>query len=383
MARPPMDLETYGKITRFTLKGVPSARANYRDSDGRTRRMVRTGSTEAEAERKLKKALRDRLSPSDSEISGMSRVQVVLDEWWEEWLAAKERPIGTERRYKGVLDLHVAPALGNLTIAEANVTRLDRFLKRVHEQAGYSTASIAKVVLSGAFGLATRHGAVRANPIASVAAVPKPKLEVKSFDLASVRIIRAQLREWDSGKDKSGRRRVSDLADPVDMMLATGCRIGEVLAIHWEDIDFTVSPPRVDIRGTVIRTKAKKIDIQAHPKSDHSKRGLLLPEFAETMLMRRRLDSLTKLVFPSSTGTIRHPNNFRVQWHAALGDTPFSDDVPKTLRSSVATMIAMEVGADAAKEQLGHSSVTVSEKSYIAKTKTARDVTETLEQFGS
>lgn len=58
-------------------------------------------------------------------------------------------------------------------------------------------------------------------------------------------------------------------------------------------------------------------------------------------------------MFPSSSGTIRHPNKFRVQWHTALGETPFSYDVPKTLRSSVATMIAMEEGADAAKEQMG------------------------------
>lgn len=383
MGRPPMDVETFGKVVRFTLRGVPAARTNYRDSDGQTRRMVRTGSTPAEAERTLKKALRDRLAPADSEITGSSRVQVILDEWWQEWLAAKERPIGTERRYKGVLDKHIAPALGQLTIAEASVTRLDRFIKRVTNETGYATSSIARVILSGAFGLATRHGAVRANPVVSVAAVPKPKRVIKAFNLPQVRIIRTQLREWDAGTDKSGRRRVSDLADPVDMLLATGCRIGEVLAIHWTDIDFTVTPAVVDIRGTVIRTRDGKTDIQNHPKSDHSKRGLQLPPFAVNMLMRRRLDSITDLVFPSSSGTIRHPNNFRVQWHNALGETPFSDDVPKTLRSSVATMIALEDGADAAKEQMGHGSVTVAENSYIAKRAIARDVTKTLEQFGS
>lgn len=69
MARPPLPLETYGKISETERNGKPAAITYYRDSDGVTRRMLRTGKTYPAAKRALVEALRDRLAPAGDVIT--------------------------------------------------------------------------------------------------------------------------------------------------------------------------------------------------------------------------------------------------------------------------------------------------------------------------
>lgn len=57
MARPPLGLGTYGEINIAAVNGRHRARARYRDSDGRTRVVERSGPSAAAATRDLKGAL--------------------------------------------------------------------------------------------------------------------------------------------------------------------------------------------------------------------------------------------------------------------------------------------------------------------------------------
>jgi integrase len=50
--------------------------------------------------------------------------------------------------------------------------------------------------------------------------------------------VRSAIRQWQQPTPgKPGPRHTGDLADIVDLMLATGARIGEILAVRWEDAD--------------------------------------------------------------------------------------------------------------------------------------------------
>ena len=63
MGRPPLPVGTFGQIhfLRLSERRV-AARAWFRDLDGRRRLVTRTGHTRAQAERRLREALRDRAS---------------------------------------------------------------------------------------------------------------------------------------------------------------------------------------------------------------------------------------------------------------------------------------------------------------------------------
>ena len=56
--------------------------------------------------------------------------------------------------------------------------------------------------------------------------------------------VRSAVDAWMT-KKRSGPKPNQDMPDIVDLLLATGCRIGEVLALRWTDIDLTATPPTV------------------------------------------------------------------------------------------------------------------------------------------
>lgn len=382
MARPPLPIQTHGEIKATQLsKGRWEARARYRDFDGTTRHIRRTAPTSTAAKNAVKEAIRDLLrAGGDDELTGDSRVSELADIWWEEYKASKNIPAGTLNRYRGVLEKHIKGGLGDRRLQECTVSALDKFVKAKTRNVGYSTASIAVVLLRGMFDLAARHDAIDRNPVLSVAAVPKPDSAPTAFTLKDIGELRAILRAWDAGKDKRGMPRVSDLADPVDMFLATGARPGEIFAIEWEQIDFTSTPARVILSSTMAKDEKGRWRIQPHRKN-HQVISVPLPRFAHQMLTRRRVDSLSTLVFPSSTLSPRIPDNFRAQWHAALEGTRFEGRLPKEFRSTVATLLRDHAGIEAAQHQLNHASLLTTEQRYAVPLTVLPDHTSVLEQF--
>ncbi|MCU1408515.1 MAG: site-specific integrase [Microbacteriaceae bacterium] len=383
MARPPLVIGTWGKIKRANISpGAAIAYARFRDYDGVTRQVERRGTSQAAAERELLRALRDRTRLPIEELTPETRMNVLADAWLVEF-AELDRSDGTRVTYGRGL-AHIRKALGGLQIREATVPAVDRFLKAVAKSSGPSMAAICRVVLQAMLGLAVRQGAISANPVRDAAVITIPKREVKTFGVDAVINLRAELRAWDSGRDGGGRQRTSDLADVVDMILATGVRTGEVLAIGWTHVDLRGEPCRVDIAGTVVHVKSEGMHVQPHPKSETSKRGLQLPPFAVEMLMQRMVSSQSEMVFPSSTGTLRSPNNFRRQWRDFRGAHNYESWVtPKTFRKAVATLVAAEAGVEAASEQLGHASTAITSKHYVEQTHRGPDVRDILQRFGA
>lgn len=370
MARPRLPLETSGEIHVTETKTGFRARTRYRDTDGVVRQLERTGTSKTAAKNALKAAMRDRIAPvGDIDLSTPVKTLTAL--WWDEWEAAKPRSAGTVRRYKSVRDNHLLAPIGNLTLGECDTPRLDRHVKGVTATAGYASARILVVLLTGIFDYAARHSG-RSNPMASVAPVPTPEQERRqAYDRKQVATLRARLRHWDNGKDKRGMQRTTDLADVADFLLGTGCRPGEPFALDWTDIDLEAGT--VTICKTMAKDLTGKWLVQPFTKTRDVK-VLRLPKFTLSMLTRRRVDAKSEIVFPSSSGTRRIPDNFRVQWHAALKGTELDGRLPKEFRSTVATWIRDEQGIEAAQHQLGHSTVTTTERSYADPVKHGPDM---------
>lgn len=382
MARPPLPIQTHGDISTKQLgPGRWEAKTRYRDFDGTTRQIRRTGRTATSAKNAVKEAVRDRLGINgDGEIGPDTRVRDLADVWWKEYRASKPIPAGTINRYRSVLENHIKQGIGDRRIRECTVSSLDKFLKVKTREIGYSSADIASVLLRGMFGLAARHDAIDANPMLSVAAVPKPKSTPTAFTLEDVAELRKILRAWDQGTDKRGMPRVSDLADPVDMLLGTGARPGEIFAIEWDLIDLTSTPARVALTSTMAKDENGRWFLQRDRKN-HRNISVPLPKFVTQMLIRRRIDAVSSLVFPSSTLTKRIPDNFRTQWHRALEGTRFEGRLPKEFRSTVATLLRDEVGIEAAQHQLNHAHLATTEDNYAVPMTFLPDHTSVLEQF--
>lgn len=386
MPRPPLPIGSWGKISRDQPSpGVHRAMCRFRDFDGVTRKVEARSTTGAKAERELIAKLQDRAAPAGQDIHPGMRVSALVPIWWTEF-EDKDRAINTRRRYRETLDLHILPGLGSLRIRECTVSALDRFLKALRASRGDGAAKVAKSVLSGVLALAVRHGALESNPLRDVAPVPTRRSTVRALTVTEVVALRAGLAAWQAEEQPNRRhRRPTDLLDVVDLMLATGCRISEALALRWSDVNLG-DTPTVTIAGAVIVDPERGVVLQDHPKSSGSRQTYRLPQFAVNMLLRRQVEQLEgnsyDVVFPSSTGTLRDPSNFRKQWRTARQALGFEWVTPHTFRKSVGTILANTQGLAAASRQLGHSNEQITAKHYVQRLAEAPDMSQVLEAFG-
>jgi len=115
-----------------------------------------------------------------------------------------------------------------------------------------------------------------------------------------------------------------------------------------------------------------------------SSRTLILPDHVARLLDERRQRSITSQagdpVFSSRNGTWLYPQNLRTRLRAAIPPS-LAGTTPHTLRRTVASRIAHEVGLDAARDQLGHSAAGVTWQSYVAQRQTAPDVRSVLDDL--
>ncbi|MEX5259575.1 tyrosine-type recombinase/integrase [Kocuria sp. CPCC 205263] len=366
MPRPPLPIGAYGRISLTpTPGGAYVAKARFRDYDGRTRLVERTAGSKAKAEKALKEAFIDRATPSNEDITGDTRIHALAAAWWVGFLE-KDRAPATVRRYKEVLDSYVLPKLGGVRIREASVGLLDNALRSVRDKHGAPTAKLCQTVLRQMFALAARRNAVPMNPMRDVEPVHVEHKAVQALTVPQVQDLRSKL---------SG-----DVLDVLDVLLATGGRIGEVLAIRWEDVELNGTKSRVSITGTVVRSD-KGLIRQDRPKSAGSMHRLFLPEFGADVFRRRA--EVCEFVFPNNAGKLWEPTNFRKIWREATKDAGYGHVNPHLIRATVGTLLARAEGVPAASAQLGHSSETITVRHYVEKLADAPDASDALEVFGA
>jgi integrase len=167
-------------------------------------------------------------------------------------------------------------------------------------------------------------------------------------------------------------------------MLATGARIGEILALRWVDVALDADRPNLTINGTIKTEPGKGTYRKASPKSDSSLRTIVLPEFALAVLRRRQAaagENPNDAVFPTRNGTWQQVNNVERRWRQIRKDTGLEWVTPHTFRKTVATLISERVDAETASQQLGHSSPAITREFYISKPAIAADVAHVLEEL--
>jgi len=173
-------------------------------------------------------------------------------------------------------------------------------------------------------------------------------------------------------------------ADIIDLMLATGARIGEILAVRWTDVELDATRPSLTINGTIKTEPGKGTYRKPSPKSDASVRTVVLPDFAVAVLRRRHgatRENPQDAVFPTRNGTWQQVNNVERRWRQIRQDTGLDWVTPHTFRKTVATLISERVDAETASQQLGHSSPTITREFYISKPAIAADVSHVLEEL--
>jgi integrase len=379
VARQPNPVGSFGKITRAKRKdGAWTARTYVRDLDGERRLVTRHGTSGAAAERELRVALAGRFAGPDARAESSVRIRDLAERWItdvQHAAEAGERSPNTARLYRHYLDRHILPAIGALQVREATVPRLDTFISTVSANSGAAAAKACRSALSGILGLAVRQGAIPSNPVRDVGPIRGTRSRVKARSL-TVEECGSWLAQLEA--DRAAVRR--DLPDLTRWLLATGVRIGEAIAVSWDNID--LDHRVVEIDHKIMRVKGQGLLRVRQTKSMAGHRTLPLPHFAMRMLARRQVVSGgAGPLFPDSRGGWRDPSNVSRELREARGSGQFSWVTSHVFRKTCATLLdESELSARQIADQLGHAKVSMTQDNYLGRRLTNRRTAQALDR---
>lgn len=367
--RPRTAIGTYGTVNVRKLGRCYLAETRYRDVDGRLRRVTARCASRTGAVASLKERLARRPGhPVGSLLSPASGFGELADLWLID-LEGRDISEGTKVEYRNVLRLHVRPAMEHYTLGEITTGRVEWFLK-AERAVSYSRARMSRTILNQLFRYALRQDAIGRNPVEGTSPLAKPKGKPQALSLEQIATIRKAAAAWRTGEGVLGPRPDGQVRDLIEVLLGTGLRPGEALALRLCDIEDGPRGMSIRVTGTVIQRKGQPIIRQPYPKTPTSNRGVPVPEFAAAVLRSRvagRDRRSTETVFVSKQGGPLRPCNVRRTFRDFLKDARLSDSgiSLRWYRRTAATVIARGIGADAAASLLGHASTAITQGHYI------------------
>ncbi len=377
--RPRLPIGTFGDIAVSSLGGGRfRAVTRFRDWDGQTRRVTVTAASRNAARSALKVELASRMRVGDStDLTADSPFTMLAEAWLEDLMLDPDRAPSTKEVYASELRGLVLPTFKEFTIREVTVARIERFLK-VQRAVSYTKAKHSRTMLSMVLGFAARRELIPRNPIKEVSRMKAPKRTPKALTPEQIAAIREAARHYRTSAETMGPKSDGLVRDLIEVMLGTATRIGEVLALRKRDVDMTADPPQVHINGTVIVRTGVGVLRQDHPKTHESNRVVAVPAFAAEVI-RHRLTIIggegdESLLFATRTGTPLTPNNIRRTFRkilevAGLKDLKIS---PHAFRRTGATLLAKELGMQAAADMLGHTSTSTTKAHYAEPDRTVK-----------
>ena len=151
-------------------------------------------------------------------------------------------------------------------------------------------------------------------------------------------------------------------------MLATGVRIGEALAVGWDEVD--LHEGSVSVEWILTRVTGVGLVRVPRTKGATNERRLPLPPFGVAMLRRRHAARAPGVlpIFPDSGGGWRDPSNTSRSLREARGTEGFDWVTSHVFRKTCATILD-ETGLTARNvaDQLGHSKVSMTQVVYMGR----------------
>jgi len=323
-----------------------------RDARGRRRYHNKTvHGTKKDAQRYLTKAQRDNdlgqfVEPSDRPLG------TFLQEWLAGAAAARVTA-KTAADYASLLRLHVTPVLGDRKLSQLGSADIQKLYTGMLEQKlSARTIRYTHAVLNSALKQAVKWGLLSRNPAEAVDLPRKDQREMKvlSPEQAGAFLTAAKDDRWHA---------------LWHLLLVTGMRPGEALALRWSDLD----GQKVRIQRNLVRHADGRWELK-EPKTKRGRRTVSIPPATATLLQQHRHAQLTKrlkagpgyvdqeFVFAAANGS---PLDWRIlvqrHFNRVLKSAGLPRIRPYDLRHTTATLLLADgENVKVVSERLGHAS---------------------------
>ncbi len=283
-------------------------------------------------------------------------------EWSESYLLYYVQPTSKSRTYEQyayLIQKHILPYIGEKELCDITALELQRVISQLLRAGNLisgkglasSTVNTIVTVLRGSFREARAAGEIAVDPSTELRRPSVRQKQIESFsDEEQKRIEYTALR---SKPKMLG----------VILCLYTGMRIGELLALEWDDIDFYKN--LINIRKTCRDGKHGEGRITDTPKTVKSRRSIPLSEPMLKMLYYAKQRSVSRYVI-SEKGAPVSIRSYQRSFQLLLKRANVPHKGFHALRHTFATRAA-ECGMDAKTiaEVLGHKNPTVTLNLYV------------------
>ncbi|MBO8169302.1 MAG: site-specific integrase [Thermoanaerobacteraceae bacterium] len=331
---------------------------------GKPKRKSFYGKTRAEVKEKMQEYMEQMNLGIDQETAK----SVTFGEWLADWLELYKKPklrLSTLENYYMYARLHIYPALGEIPLTELNSDHIQALYNKLRD-AGKAPATIHKIhqIIHSCLEKAVEKRLLVWNPSKaterpSVKHQEAPTMNEEEMD-RFLKVINEESDKWKAA---------------FLTLLGTGLRIGELLALEWDDIDFKTG--YIKVTKTLSRTQSQGLVIN-EPKTEKSKAPVPVPEIAlkalkqhrktqkEIIMLRRDEYKNENLVFGTDVGTYMYPRNFQRKYYKLREKAGVSKEVNlHGLRHTFATRL-LEQGESlkVVQELLRHSDIKTTANIY-------------------
>lgn len=333
----------------------------YTDDKGVGRRTTVYGKTATEAREKATE-VRDRLRAHLPAKDRKDTLATFTSGWVESTLAASDRKPATKEMYSALARKHIIGAtIGATSLDRLKPSHVEGWKVQLQKRGlSESTVRSAYTVLRAVLDTAVRDEAIARNPAAAIA---RPKVTQKEAQHLTAAQVQKLLIEAETSR----------YGPLLELLVNTGLRRGEALALRWSDVD--LERRLLHVRGTLSRVDGDLVVTDV--KTDRSRRALHISPATERVLAAVRKRQATErlkagsawtrtgYVFTTETGEPCDPRNALRALKVAAARAGLRGVGLHTLRHSAATvMLEKGVPLKVVSEILGHGSVAITGDVY-------------------
>ena len=296
-----------------------------------------------------------------------------LAEWYYSQVAVHKLKPATYSNNRTLMDLYVLPYIGNMKLKEINTARIDALFNELHrdgrKRETYRLRDVATLEygtrrpLSPIFSTAVKKELLLKNPVTNATTPAGEEKERLYLDAEQCKELMTFLDEFSNPQ----------LPRVIKTLMYTGMRVGELTALHWDEVD-------LDRAMITVKYNLYRLDGEyrlSTPKTKSSARVIALPPQLVEILREQKVwqDERRKAVgsrwlergavFTGSYGEYMAKSYINLQFKQLLKKHNFPDIHIHDLRHANASLlINMGVPVKVISEHLGHSDTRTTETIY-------------------
>ncbi len=348
---------------------------NGYNENGKPKMITVYGKTEAEAKRKLKEKIK--LINSNGLILQNNTIKnITVEEYCSNWLKnvkVNELKPSSYDRKETTLSKQIYPLIGMLQLSQLSIDDVQGMVNQLKkDELSYSSIKKAYEAINECCKYAIIRGDLQKNPCAGVSLPKNLKHQdgdIKFYTEKQIELLLKQSTiKYNNGKNKYR------LGYGVQFLLYTGLRIGEALALTWEDVDFQNKTIKINKNLKQVKNRDNneqnkyKIVIQDSTKTSSSSRIVPLNNKAIAALNYiKEITGQYKYIFSTKTGQNVSARTIDRMFRKIQENCEFTDIYGvHTLRHTFASLLFKKgVDVKTVSEILGHKEVSVTYNTYI------------------